>query len=163
MPTAISLDERTIYQSRRLRLQRLFSMFPDGWPGIGLILLRLAVAFSAVAYGVGAVTMPDYLPIWRWVEAAVGIGVGLALMIGFLTPLAGLAAGVGYLVTLIATLIGRHTGAHLSTLASLDLVVMSLSLVLLGPGAFSLDARLFGRREIVIPHSRTRTGDDVRD
>jgi hypothetical protein len=31
---------------------------------------------------------------------------------------------------------------------------MSLALVLLGPGAFSLDARLFGRREIIIPVGR---------
>jgi hypothetical protein len=30
-------------------------------------------------------------------------------------------------------------------------VVMTAALVLTGPGAFSLDARLFGRREIIIP------------
>ena len=138
-------------------------MFPDGWPGIGLILLRLAVAFSAVAYGIAALTTPDYLPLLRWGEAVVGIGVGLALTIGFLTPLAGLAAGAGYLMTLIASLIGGHTGVHLPMLESLNLTIMSLSLALLGPGAFSVDARLFGRREIVIPNSRVRTGDDVRD
>jgi hypothetical protein len=28
---------------------------------------------------------------------------------------------------------------------------MAVAVALMGPGAFSLDARLFGRREIVIP------------
>lgn len=32
------------------------------------------------------------------------------------------------------------------------LVADALALVLLGPGAYSVDALLFGRREIVIPH-----------
>jgi hypothetical protein len=29
--------------------------------------------------------------------------------------------------------------------------VIAVALICLGPGAFSLDARLFGRREIIIP------------
>jgi hypothetical protein len=36
-------------------------------------------------------------------------------------------------------------------LAPLELVVMAAAIALLGPGAFSLDAYLFGRHEIVIP------------
>jgi uncharacterized membrane protein YphA (DoxX/SURF4 family) len=45
------------------------------------------------------------------------------------------------------------TGAnhHISALAAFNLAAISAALVLLGPGAFSLDARLFGRREIIIP------------
>jgi hypothetical protein len=34
------------------------------------------------------------------------------------------------------------------------LLASTVSLVLQGPGAFSLDARLFGWREIIIPPSR---------
>jgi len=33
------------------------------------------------------------------------------------------------------------------------MIVTTIALALLGPGAFSLDGRLFGRREIVIPPS----------
>jgi len=45
------------------------------------------------------------------------------------------------------------TGAnnHPSTLAAFTLAAISAALILLGPGAFSLDGRLFGRREIIIP------------
>jgi len=38
--------------------------------------------------------------------------------------------------------------------AILNLIVLSIAIALLGPGAFSLDARMFGRREITIPSSR---------
>jgi hypothetical protein len=38
--------------------------------------------------------------------------------------------------------------------AGFDLAAISVALVLLGPGSFSLDACLFGRREIIIPERR---------
>jgi hypothetical protein len=44
---------------------------------------------------------------------------------------------------------GEH--AHDRTLDALYLVAISIAITVLGPGAFSLDARLFGRREIIIP------------
>jgi len=33
-------------------------------------------------------------------------------------------------------------------------VVLAIVIALLGPGAFSVDARMFGRREILIPVTR---------
>jgi uncharacterized membrane protein YphA (DoxX/SURF4 family) len=50
--------------------------------------------------------------------------------------------------------ISTGTGRFENTLVALQLTAMSVILVLLGPGAYSLDARLFGRREIIIPDSR---------
>ena len=52
---------------------------------------------------------------------------------------------------------------HISALAALNLAAISAALVLLGPGAFSVDARLFGRREIIIPEGRVHRVDDSRE
>jgi uncharacterized membrane protein YphA (DoxX/SURF4 family) len=49
----------------------------------------------------------------------------------------------------ISQLLGPDHDNHAST--DWCLAVISVALVLLGPGAVSLDARLFGRREIIIP------------
>jgi hypothetical protein len=52
---------------------------------------------------------------------------------------------------------------HISALAAFNLAAISAALVLLGPGAFSLDARLFGRREIIIPVSHVHVVDDSQE
>jgi hypothetical protein len=55
------------------------------------------------------------------------------------------------------------TNNHISALAAFNLAAISAALVLLGPGAFSLDARLFGRREIIIPEGRIHPVDDSKE
>jgi uncharacterized membrane protein YphA (DoxX/SURF4 family) len=54
----------------------------------------------------------------------------------------------------VSGLLTTDAHRHGDALAALNMAAMSLALVLLGPGAISLDARLFGRREIIIPESR---------
>jgi uncharacterized membrane protein YphA (DoxX/SURF4 family) len=70
---------------------------------------------------------------------------GVALIAGFLTPASGAVAG-------LTTLFIVTTWTPPDRLAALILIVDAAALTLLGPGAHSLDARLFGRREIIIPH-----------
>ena len=87
--------------------------------------------------------------------AVSAILVGLALLIGFFTPVAGASTAIGY-STMGGSLL-LHGGAAASSgafTAAIDLAAISIALVMLGPGAFSLDARLFGRREIIIPEIR---------
>jgi uncharacterized membrane protein YphA (DoxX/SURF4 family) len=130
-------------------LQKLFAAFPAGWPGIGLICLRVAVAIALLTHGVAVLNAP-VAPAFRvWVIESFAILVGVALLIGFLTPLAGAAAAIAYLYIGASQLFGTVASDHGST--AWCLVVISIGLVLLGPGAFSLDARLFGRRQIIIP------------
>jgi uncharacterized membrane protein YphA (DoxX/SURF4 family) len=87
----------------------------------------------------------------------VGIVVGAALLTGFLTPIAGAVASLGNLAAAVSWLLTSSENTYDKAIADFYLFVISVAITLLGPGAFSLDARFFGRREIIIPEtSRTR-------
>lgn len=135
-------------------MQRLFSAFPDGWPGVGLVFLRLAVALSAIAQGIFAIAANRGAAFAIWAMGLLAIVVGIALLIGFLTPLMSAATAIGYLVLGVSGFLATDANRHSDAFSALDLAVMSVALVLLGPGAVSLDARMFGRREIIIPEGR---------
>ncbi len=69
-------------------------------------------------------------------------------MIGLLTPIAAsLLCLVGLAATINSGLAG-YMPLFESSVARVEFVVMSAALICLGPGALSLDARLYGRREI---------------
>ena len=133
-------------------MQRLFSSFPRGWPGVGLLLLRMAVGASLAVHG-GARLAGEAPGGWALVAGLLEILVGAALLIGFLTPLAALLAGFVCLWMALPPLTSNVFGPNAfgGIPATIYLTVMAAAVLLLGPGAFSLDARLFGRREVVIP------------
>jgi uncharacterized membrane protein YphA (DoxX/SURF4 family) len=116
--------------------------------------LRLAIALNTISSGVGALVGSTSHAISVWVVGSLAIAVGAAIFIGFLTPAASTAATVGYLMTGVSALLMTKANHHINTLAAFNLAAISAALVFLGPGAFSLDARLFGRREIIIPEGR---------
>jgi uncharacterized membrane protein YphA (DoxX/SURF4 family) len=83
--------------------------------------------------------------------AATALASGLLLLIGFFTPIGGtLGALSGVCAALFAVPIGALNPAQL-TVSAVVVVVMAAAVGILGPGAFSIDSRLFGRRKIVIP------------
>jgi uncharacterized membrane protein YphA (DoxX/SURF4 family) len=130
-------------------VQRLFSAFPGGWPGVGLLLLRGAVGIAAAAQGVRYLT--DGEPaLTTWAAGAAAITCGALLVVGFLTPGAGAVVVVGCALMVLAwaPLFGVHAAPDRVAIAFL--AVVAAAIIPLGPGAFSFDARLFGRREIVI-------------
>jgi len=78
-------------------------------------------------------------------------GFGACLLIGFLTPVVSISIAIVSLAKVLSWLPQPAVNLFDSKLASLEMIVMAAAIALLGPGACSLDARLFGRREIVIP------------
>ena len=132
----------------RYALQRLFSTFPDGWPGFGLLLLRLGLS-SHLTF----IAMSDALR--RSSEAALapslvaGAG-GIFLLAGLWTPLAGVLVALDevWVVFSLHSLGPENIWTHIC------LAIISVSVATLGPGAWSIDARLYGRRRF--PANRIR-------
>ena len=137
----------------RYALQRLYSTFPGGRPGIGLLLLRAAVGLTAVAEGIFYISGPSSPTSGGWLLGLLLIASGAALTAGFLTPIAGLLLALSFLGIAFSWFPEPSWGSHDARLVTFGMIVAAAALALLGPGAFSCDGRLFGRREIVIPPS----------
>jgi putative oxidoreductase len=121
-------------------VQRLFSTFPEGWPGAGLLCLRAVAAIPPVQHGMaGLLTAP--LPALVVLQLATGAAV--LLLVGFWTPVAGVLMAVAELC--LAFSHSNDTWTHIL------LGVLGAALAMLGPGAWSVDARRFGRKRIQIP------------
>jgi putative oxidoreductase len=121
-------------------LQRLFSNFANGWPGRGLLAQRVLTAAALLhSTGVhsraasGLAVAPEF--------AAAGLG--LFILIGFWTPI------VGTLVAIVELWIALSS--HADPWIAVTLATLGGSLAMIGPGAWSLDARLFGRKHIATP------------
>jgi uncharacterized membrane protein YphA (DoxX/SURF4 family) len=132
-------------------LQRLFSTFPGGRPGVGLLLVRATLGGLAVTFGALSLSSRTEHAATAWAIASVLIIGGVALVIGFLTPFASLGIGLCVLGIAFSWFPGPPFVMLASPLLVLLVVVTAAGIGLLGPGAFSIDGRLFGRREIVIP------------
>lgn len=115
-------------------------MFPGGWPGAGLLVLRLAAAIPLIIGGALAVRDAPQLGLHAIYFAT--IGVGILLLAGLWTPV----AGALQVITEVWIFFSKGDGANLHLL----LAALGVSLVMLGPGAWSVDARLFGRKRIDI-------------
>ena len=134
-----------------MQLHRLFSAFPAGFPGVGLLLLRVVVGAALLAHGILCLFSSERLTLSLSVISALLLSSGLCLLIGFLTPILSLLACFECLGIAFSWLPTQPTNSFDSKLALVPIIAISLAIALLGPGAFSLDARLFGWKEIVIP------------
>ena len=119
-------------------MQRLFSMFPTGAAGIALALLRVTAAamLLMIAFPGGDVIAS------QWAFA------GLAVLAAFFF--------LGAFTPVLCTLCCCIEIAAMFDLRGVDALHMAFSIVdtaalgLLGPGGYSLDARMFGRRRLIL-------------
>jgi uncharacterized membrane protein YphA (DoxX/SURF4 family) len=119
-------------------MQRLLGTFPNRIAGLALLILRLAVAAALISSArLCPGTETDVLLALSRIAAVL-------IVVGWYTPLAASSAVV---VSLCSFWVCREPGINLLLIAVL------ISLGLLGAGAYSVDARLYGRRRLVVPRS----------
>ena len=122
-------------------LQRLFSTFPAGSPGVGLLVLRLGACARIVQCAASLLISPARGPA-EATSDIVAVLAAILLLAGLWTPI------VASIIAIDEVWIAF---SHFS-LPSCDpstrilLAALGASLALLGPGAWSVDARLFGRK-----------------
>lgn len=121
-------------------MHRLFSLFPEGGPGAGLVLLRLAVSAYLVLHN-PVLALGGSIGAGNFATAAIA----LLLLLGLFTPWLAIACCLGAIIELYHAEFGR------TVLSPLAFGLSSAALMLLGPGAYSADALLFGRRVVKIP------------
>ena len=122
-------------------MQRLFSTFADGWPGGGILLLRVLAGGVLLNRGIAALSLGAYAgPV---VPQIVGGAAGLLIIGGLWTPV------VGALAAMVEVWIACTQPA--TQPLAIMLACLGISLAMIGPGAWSIDARLYGRKQILPP------------
>jgi putative oxidoreductase len=117
-------------------LQRLFSNFASGWPGLGLLIQRI-VTGSVLLYQ-GTVLLKETHVVAQVAAQIIGAVLGIFILAGLWTPVVGvLVAAVEVWITLAG--VGDPW-------VSIILSALGGTLAMIGPGAWSVDARLFGRK-----------------
>ena len=76
---------------------------------------------------------------------------GVSLLAGILTPVTSLLVVLGTIGYAFSWLPAPSANLLDSKLAVIDVIAIATAIAFLGPGAYSLDALFFGRREIFIP------------
>ena len=116
-------------------------MFADGWPGTGLLLLRALTGAALVHYGILSLReAPHLAPI---APQIIGAGAGILLVVGLWTPVAGALVAIVEMWTTFS----RPGDPWIPVM----LAALGAALAMVGPGAWSVDAKIFGRKRIDIP------------
>lgn len=130
-------------------VQRLFSTFPNSWPGIGLLLIRVCLSLALFYFGFASLSLKPSEPI-IFAQKSIAVTGGFFLLAGLWTP------AMGALIALNEILIALPFSSlqQGDTWIHVFLAVIAASVAMLGPGAWSIDARLFGRKRFDIDRAR---------
>ena len=119
-------------------LQRLYSTFADRWPGVGLLIQRVVVAIVLVCSCVVHLTdSPFSSPM---ILHIIGGCAAILFLVGLWTPF------IGALIAVVELWVSfTHLG---DPWISIIVATIGATSAMLGPGAYSIDAPLFGRRHL---------------
>ena len=138
-------------------LQRLFSTFPNSWPGFGLLLLRSGLAAWLIYFGAADLLGQPSGPLRFAFKISFALDViasagAIFLLAGLWTPvIGGLLAFDQVWIAL-----SLYAPQRADSWTHVFLAVLSVSAAMLGPGAWSIDARMFGRKRFEIDRTKAK-------
>jgi putative oxidoreductase len=140
-------------------------LYRNGWTtgqSLGLLVLRLVAGAAFILHGWPKIQHPTGWmgdsgahPILQLASALAEFGGGIALIVGFLTPLAAAAIAVNMVFALFLVHFPKHqpfVGGGPGGSFELPLLYFAVMVALFatGPGLYSLDAALFGKHEVAV-------------
>lgn len=109
---------------------------------MGLVILRGFVGVLLISRTVPYITHAKVNHL-GWVVIGFSLTSAACLLAGLMTPLIATTVAIGASLLAVAGVLSPP----------LEIIILAITVALLGPGAFSLDARMFGRREIFVPNT----------
>lgn len=119
-------------------MQRLFSSFAGGWAGAGALLQRVLTAILLVRSFIIDLTAAPFS--FTMIPHVMGGGAAILLLVGLWTPIVGALIFIIELCVAVTQISDPWMPIVLATLGGITAMI--------GPGAWSIDARLFGRKHV---------------
>ena len=161
MPQCLSLEEPSrnsgTNSPKEDNVQKLYSEFPGGCPGLGLLVLRLVTCGMLMTFecgGLAVIKATENHPIVKISLVVLLIAGGALVLAGFLTTIGSLVVGSIEAVWAMSSAIYSASDSTARWLYPLLIVGTLTALILAGPGGFSLDAYFFGPKRVDIPIRR---------
>jgi hypothetical protein len=124
---------------------------------VGLFLLRAVVGLTLLLQGTGYFTHRSSLKFDTVAAVVLAVFGGVCFLAGILTPITSFMVVLCTIGYAISWLPSPTPNLLDSKLTILYVLTTATAIFFLGPGAFSIDARLFGRRQILIPNTTRST------
>ena len=112
---------------------------------MGLVLIRLGAGILLIYLSIRTLLGAGPAQPLKLILDGLGGVAGIALIVGLWTPVAGWLVTVTQLLVFFSQPFSQH--AH--PIAHILLSIQGAGLALLGPGAWSIDARLYGRKRLI--------------
>jgi uncharacterized membrane protein YphA (DoxX/SURF4 family) len=150
-------------------LQKHYSSFPGGVPGIGLLILRASKGVATALYGgiviacFERITTDQFSYFSNLILGLLLIAGSIFLILGLLMPfvLTVLAASELGAVAVRLMIAEQMPNDKFGWILLFLFVSITIALFFVGPGAYSIDARLYGRRRIFIPSPKKPESEEA--